>query len=344
MEIKQLEYFVTAVDCGSLNQASQQLYTTQPNVSRVLAGLEKELCTELLVRSSKGIRMTPQGELLYGHAMNILKHTNIIRSMTGKQHAPRFSVSGYRSSILAKILTEIYMEDCVKDEQIQDVPMKGIQSKGVQIQDKNVRNMKLKSEDPEFMEKETVEFEYHEGTVEEITDNVAEHLSEIGIVYFAEKQMKCFQHIMEHKKLKFYLLDRRRFCIYMGKNHPLYGRESLEFSELKKLKFVGEVQDFFAMEHHIESVSVGEFTSEHMEQIFTTNSDYVIHNLLLHSDVCCMGIEFVSSDYQKSEIRGIPVEGCEPFLAIGYVASEKMELSVYARRYLEKLKQYLKTL
>ena len=37
MEIKQLKYFVTAVDCGSLNQAAQQLYTTQPNVSRVLA-------------------------------------------------------------------------------------------------------------------------------------------------------------------------------------------------------------------------------------------------------------------------------------------------------------------
>lgn len=329
MEIKQLEYFVTAVDCGSLNQASQQLYTTQPNVSRVLAGLEKELCTELLVRSSKGIRMTPQGELLYGHAMNILKHTNIIRSMTGKQHAPRFSVSGYRSSILAKILTEIYMEDCVKDEQIQD---------------ENAQKMELKSVEPNLREKETVEFEYHEGTVEEITDNVAAHLSEIGIVYFAEKQMKCFQHIMEHKKLKFYPLDRRRFCIYMGKNHPLYERKSLEFTELKKLKFVGEVQDFFAMEHHIESVSVGEFTSEHMEQVFTTNSDYVIHNLLLHSDVCCMGIEFVSSDYQKSEIRGIPVEGCEPFLVIGYVASEKMELSVHARRYLEKLKQQLKVL
>lgn len=81
-----------------------------------------------------------------------------------------------------------------------------------------------------------------------------------------------------------------------------------------------------------------------MEQVFTTNSDYVIHNLLLHSDVCCMGIEFVSSDYQKSEIRGIPVEGCEPFLVIGYVASEKMELSAYARRYLEKLKQQLKVL
>ena len=33
MEIKQLEYFVAAVDHGSLNRAAEQLYTTQPNVS-----------------------------------------------------------------------------------------------------------------------------------------------------------------------------------------------------------------------------------------------------------------------------------------------------------------------
>lgn len=311
MEIKQLKYFVTAVDCGSLNQAAQQLYTTQPNVSRVLAGLEKELCTELMVRSSKGISMTSQGELLYSHAMNILKHANIIRSVTGKQRAPRLSISGYRSSILTRLLTEVYQE-----------------------------NESLNRKKGE----RSLEFEYHEGTMEEITDDVSEHVSELGIVYLAERQLKCFQHILEHKKLKFFPLDRRKFCIYMGKHHPLYERESLEFSELKTLKFVGEVQDFFAMEHHIESVSMGEFTTEHMEQTFVTNSDYMIHNLLLHSDVCCMGIEFVSSEYQKSEIRGMPIDGCEPFLVIGYVVPEKGELSSYARRYLEKLKQNLQVL
>ena len=253
MEIKQLEYFVTAVDCGSLNQAAQQLYTTQPNVSRVLAGLEKELCTELMVRSSKGISMTSQGELLYSHAMNILKHANIIRSMTGKQRAPRLSISGYRSSILTKLLTEIYQE-------------------------KEALNRKNGES--------SLEFEYHEGTMEEITDDVADHVSELGIVYLAERQIKCFQHILEHKKLKFFPLDRRKFCIYMGKHHPLYERESLEFSELKTLKFVGEVQDFFAMEHHIENVSMGEFTTEHMERLYDSQSPASLGCMLYGNRVC----------------------------------------------------------
>lgn len=41
MEIKQLEYFAAAVEYGSLNRAAEKLYTTQPNVSRVLNSLEK---------------------------------------------------------------------------------------------------------------------------------------------------------------------------------------------------------------------------------------------------------------------------------------------------------------
>ena len=73
MEIKQLEYFAAAVEYGSLNRAAEKLYTTQPNVSRVLNSLEKELHVTLLERSNKGIKMTPQGEELYGHAMSILK-------------------------------------------------------------------------------------------------------------------------------------------------------------------------------------------------------------------------------------------------------------------------------
>ena len=61
MEIKQLEYFAAAVEYGSLNRAAEKLYTTQPNVSRVLNSLEKELHVTLLERSNKGIKMTPQG-------------------------------------------------------------------------------------------------------------------------------------------------------------------------------------------------------------------------------------------------------------------------------------------
>lgn len=302
MEIKQLEYFVAAADQGSLNRAAQQLYTTQPNVSKVIGALERELRTPLFQRSNRGIRMTAQGELLYSHAASILKHSHIIRSMTGQQCTRKFSVSGYQSSLLTKLLAESY----------------------------NVRNS---SDD--------LKYEYREGTVEEITDHVSRHVSELGIVYLAKAQLPCFKHIIGHKNLEFFPLEDRGICIYIGKNHPFFNREFIEFSELADLKFVGGTDDFYAMEHHIEQVSIGAVPVEHMENVFFTNSGYMINNLLLHTDVCCIGIDFVSSEYEKYDIKALEIRGCQKFLTIGYVKLLNTPLSKEAEAYIKGLKEVL---
>lgn len=74
MEIKQLEYFVAASEKGSFNKAAECLYASQPNVSKVISGLEKELGRDLFERNSKGIKLTPFGETIKEYAQNILKN------------------------------------------------------------------------------------------------------------------------------------------------------------------------------------------------------------------------------------------------------------------------------
>ena len=110
---------------------------------------------------------------------------------------------------------------------------------------------------------------------------------------------------------------------------------------MRGLKFVEETDDLFAMEHHIEMVSVGAVMIEHMNNVFSTNSDYMINNLLLHTDVCCMGVDFVSGDYGKYDIKALKVKHCEPFLSIGYVTLAGRNLSDEAKRYIDALKQAL---
>ena len=40
MDIRQLEYFAACCEQGSFNKAAACLYTTQPNVSKVISSLE----------------------------------------------------------------------------------------------------------------------------------------------------------------------------------------------------------------------------------------------------------------------------------------------------------------
>lgn len=301
LEIKQLEYFVATADHGSLNKAAEYLYTSQPNVSKVIANLEKELGVLLFERNSRGIKITEQGNLLYTYALSILKNSNMIQVLVKKQAETYFCVSGYQSSILTRLVADLY----------------------VAHKDKGIK------------------FGYREGTVEEITDHVSEHLSEIGIVYLAHSQLPCFHHIMWHKKLEYHPLGDRGIRIYMGNQHPWYHRDSIEFDELKELKFMEGTEDFFAMEHHIDRISIGAMQMENRNNAVYTNSDYMIHNMLKHTDVCCMGIDFVSKDYEAQGIKALKVNDCERFLTIGYVKQKKKELSMEAKYYIEELKKKL---
>ena len=71
--MRQLKYFVQIVESGSLAKASRQLFIAQPALSQQMARLEDEVGKPLLVRSSRGVLPTENGEALYHHAKFMLR-------------------------------------------------------------------------------------------------------------------------------------------------------------------------------------------------------------------------------------------------------------------------------
>ncbi len=73
MDMRQLKYFAQIVESGSLAKASRQLFIAQPALSQQMARLEAEVGKALLVRSSRGVVPTENGEALYHHAKFMLR-------------------------------------------------------------------------------------------------------------------------------------------------------------------------------------------------------------------------------------------------------------------------------
>ena len=48
--LRQLKYFITTVDCGSVAEASRKLYIAQPAISTAIKGLEDSFGVQLLIR------------------------------------------------------------------------------------------------------------------------------------------------------------------------------------------------------------------------------------------------------------------------------------------------------
>lgn len=72
MDIPALEALVAVAETGSFSRASEQLFITQPAISKRIAALESELDVILIDRLGRNTRLTEAGENLLGSARRIL--------------------------------------------------------------------------------------------------------------------------------------------------------------------------------------------------------------------------------------------------------------------------------
>ena len=80
MRIEQLEYLVEVANCKSISLASQNLFTTQPNVSKALKALELELDLTLFTREKNTIAFTEEGNTVLEYAYQVLKQLEQLRN------------------------------------------------------------------------------------------------------------------------------------------------------------------------------------------------------------------------------------------------------------------------
>lgn len=79
MELKQLEYFRTIVDTGTVSGAARELHMTQPPLSYQMKMLEEELQVPLFLRGTKKITLTEAGKTLYEQAGKLLTLSDLTK-------------------------------------------------------------------------------------------------------------------------------------------------------------------------------------------------------------------------------------------------------------------------
>ena len=73
MDIQHIKYFLEIVKHESFSKAAEQLYVTQPILSRCIKNLEKELGVSLINRSTKSFALTDAGEALYTYGSKLVE-------------------------------------------------------------------------------------------------------------------------------------------------------------------------------------------------------------------------------------------------------------------------------
>ncbi|MFC5451247.1 LysR family transcriptional regulator [Paenibacillus aestuarii] len=79
MKTEWLEAFLQTVELKSLTKASEMLHVSQPALSKQIRNLENELGTQLLIRSTIGVTLTPSGEILHESSKRIMSEVNTMK-------------------------------------------------------------------------------------------------------------------------------------------------------------------------------------------------------------------------------------------------------------------------
>lgn len=120
MNLMQLKYFLSVCEFGTVSAAADYLHIAQPSLSLAIKELETEFGISLFYRTHKGMRPTPEGELLLGMAKNITDQVDatekIMKDRGRNKHILKL---GIPPMIGALILPKLYRDFLSQNPDIQ---------------------------------------------------------------------------------------------------------------------------------------------------------------------------------------------------------------------------------
>lgn len=195
MTLQQLKYALTIADCNSINEASKQLYISQPSLSETIRELETELGFDIFLRSNRGIVITPEGEEFLGYARQVTEQFGLLKSKyIDKKTKEKFSVSIQHYTFAVQAFVET------------------VKKTGM----------------------EQYEFAVHETTTTSVIENVKNFKSEIGVLYQNDFNENVLNKMFRENGLEFIELFQCDTFVYLWSGHPLAGQQVISMEELDK--------------------------------------------------------------------------------------------------------------
>ncbi len=304
MTIQQLRYVIVICEEGSLNKASEQLYIAQPSLTSALQELEKELGITIFNRSGRGVTPTNDGSEFIRYAREVVsQYDNLLEKYgEGGNLKKKFGISTQHYSFAVKSFVEMVKH--------------------------------FGTDDYEFAIRETM--------TRNVIDDVAGGKSEIGILYLNDFNRKPLEKLLKSNSLTFTPLTECNAYVYLWKGHPLAGRASIKFDDLKEYPCLSFEQGDKGSFYYAEEILS---TSEYPKTIKATDRATMLNLMIgLNGYTLCSGV--ISEELNGSDYLAVPFEPDDDTavsnMVIGYISKKNLMLSNIAELYVKELDNYLR--
>lgn len=303
MTLTQLNYIITIAETKSINKAAEQLYVSQPSLTSAVQELEKELGITMFNRSGRGVTLTNDGAEFLLYARQLYGQYETILEKYGENGSlkKKFGVSTQHYSFAVKAFVDMAKQ----------------------------------------FDMSKYEFAIRETKTAEVISDVSTMKSEIGVLYFSDFNRKSMEKLLRSSGLEFHHLIDCQAYVYLWKNHPLAGEESISFSQLSDYPCLafeqGDNSSFYLAE---EILSTNEYP-----RIIRANDRATMLNLMvgLNGYTLCSGI--ICEELNGNEFAAVPFrddeENHNSIMEIGYVVRKNTMPGKMGKLYIKALKKYL---
>ena len=111
MKLAQIEIIVEIARAGSISQAAQNLFVSQPSVSKTLQRFEEEVGAQIFERVSTGVRLTPIGRKFVEQAADLVEQAERLDRIFDKNGGPvsmELSLCSMSYHFLQQMVSELY--------------------------------------------------------------------------------------------------------------------------------------------------------------------------------------------------------------------------------------------
>ncbi len=302
IETKQLQYLVVCADLQSFSRAADVLYTSQPNVSKIIRTLELELGFPLFVRQNRGISLTKKGKQVYEYACRAIDNVNQLAAFASMDEGEELSIACNPSSWMSACFTEFYQIH--KDE--------------------NVR------------------FQIMTASTEDVIRRLGSGQSDVGFVHMMEPQVLSFQYKLEKSYLEFVELKRLKAMLYFGTHNPMGKKTSIEEVPMEDIGLVQCYEDEFTLNHYWDIFRNEQDKGQKARVAVITNSDYVMNDLLRNTDLGNISGAYLGPEEESQGYPGLSLYGEETPVLFGYIVRKEEIPGPWAERFLTFIKAKLR--
>lgn len=301
LETKQLQYFAAAAESSSFSEAAKVLYTTQSNVSKTIASLEKELSYSLFFREAGGIRLTPRGRQFYLQVRSILEELEKLELLSMDSDCDVIRIATNPSSWFARHFSDFYKKH----------------------------------------EAEGIRYNIHTDSTFHIMQRIREMEDDIGFVYIFPEEMDRFRYEWKRYQLDFEILGKTPAMLYFmtedmaGKENGLihvHGQGKRQEHPLIQMEM-----DPFRRQSDWKVAETGEALSG-LSAAVTTNSDYIMNIMMKQNGLSNISPKSFT-EYPKGEEPGITLSREEGEILYGVMTRKDMAITGIRKELIEEIQK-----